>query len=330
MGILHPAIEKAYGVLDGAPVDKELAGELMRLEGAPIIDLASLAHKVRLKFSPSRHICTIMNAKSGRCSQDCGYCSQSSFSETQAPVFPLVSEDEIFRAAENAYENDIACFCIVTSGLGYTEVTPEFEKILSAIDRVKFRYPARNLGASLGVLSPETARLLALHGVAFYNHNLQVNPSRYRELVASTHSIGDRIATVRYANDAGITACAGGIIGLGETADDRIELAFALRELKAKIIPLNVLVPVKGTPLEHTPPPAAADTLKAFALMRLVNPRAVIKFAAGRETVMKDFQGLLMLAGANGFLTGGYLTTRGRDAEDDENFLRELTVFGNL
>ena len=108
------------------------------------------------------------------------------------------------------------------------------------------------------------------------------------------------------------------------------ELAFALRELKAKIIPLNVLVPVKGTPLEHTPPPAAADTLKAFALMRLVNPRAVIKFAAGRETVMKDFQGLLMLAGANGFLTGGYLTTRGRDAEDDENFLRELTGFGNL
>jgi len=126
----------------------------------------------------------------------------------------------------------------------------------------------------------------------------------------------------------GIQACCGGIFGLGETMEDRVELAYALRELDVEIIPLNVLIPIEGTKVENVEPISVSDIAKAFAITRLVNPTKSIKFAAGRETKMKDFQGLLMLAGINGFLTGGYLTTRGRETSEDMKLLEEIEYFG--
>ena len=157
--------------------------------------------------------------------------------------------------------------------------------------------------------------------------NLQSNPERYDELIADTHSIQDKIQTIKYLQKYGITICCGGIFGLGETWEDRIDMAYAVRDLDVDGIPLNVLLPIKGTPLENMPLLKPAEVAKCFAIYRLVNPTKMIKFAAGRETTMKDFQGLLMLAGANSMITGGYLTTRGRSIDDDKDLIAKLEQF---
>jgi biotin synthase len=215
----------------------------------------------------------------------------------------------------------------VTSGLGYTEANDEFGQILEAVDVIRNLFPDMEVCGSLGILSAETAGLLTDHGLANYNHNLQVDPSLYGELVSTTHDVEDRIETLRLLKTHGVGICAGAIIGLGETMEDRVGLAFTLRDLGVGTIPLNVLIPIEGTPMEKavlTPP---LEVIKTFAIFRLVNPKAAIKFAAGRETVMKDWQAAVMLAGANGILTGGYLTTRGREIEEDNKLMTDLKAF---
>ena len=159
--------------------------------------------------------------------------------------------------------------------------------------------------------------------------NLQTSPKRYGELIADSHTIEEKIQTIKHLQEFGVKICCGGIIGLGENFEDRIDMALAIRDLDIEGIPLNVLLPIPGTPLENTPPIAAADVAKTFALFRLINPSKQIKFAAGRETVMKDFQALLMLSGANSLMTGGYLTTRGRSVEEDKKFIAELNKFSS-
>ena len=157
--------------------------------------------------------------------------------------------------------------------------------------------------------------------------NLQTAPERYGELIATTHTIEEKVATIRALKRHGIGTCTGGILGLGETWADRVSLAFACRDLDVDGIPLNVLLPIPGTPLEDRPILPPAEVARTFAMVRLVNPTKTLKFAAGRETTMKDFQGLLMLAGMNSFITGGYLTTRGRSVPEDEAFRTALEAF---
>ena len=326
--MLNPAIERAYQILDGAVPDRSVFEELSRLRGDDILDLLSLASKVRNRFAGGFHACTIMNAKSGMCGEDCRFCSQSSRHDTDIERFPLAGTDEMVARAGEAYAAGVESFGIVTSGTGYQKVTAEFRRILDAIDAIHDAYPGRNVCATLGHLSEETARELARHGISHYNINLQTNPSKYRDLVASTHGVEDRIATIRLLKKNGVKVCAGGIFGLGESREDRLEMALALRGLDADIIPLNVLIPIPGTPLADREPATPAETAVAVALFRLVHPAKTIKLAAGRETRMKDFQGLLMLAGANGIITGGYLTTRGRKVRDDLDFIRDLGTFG--
>ncbi|RMG38195.1 MAG: biotin synthase BioB, partial [Methanobacteriota archaeon] len=187
--------------------------------------------------------------------------------------------------------------------------------------------PELNVCASLGILGEEPAAALAEAGICHYNHNLQVNPAKYSELVATTHEVDERIQTIRNLKKYGVEVCSGGIIGLGETMEDRVKLALVLRDLDVDVIPLNVLIPIEGTPVEKIKPVSVMEVAKTFAIFRLIHPGKPIKFAAGRETVMKDFQGLLMLAGANGYLTGGYLTTRGRSIEEDKRFHSALEDF---
>lgn len=325
--MLNPAIQKAYVILDGTVPDRALFGELARLRGDDILDLVSLASKVRNRFSPGFHACTIMNAKSGMCGEDCRFCSQSSRHETGIERFPLADAAEMVARAGEAYAAGVESFGIVTSGAGYQKVTGEFRKILDAIDAIHTAYPGKNVCATLGHLSEETARELARRDISHYNINIQTNPARYRDLVASTHGIDDRIETIRLLKKNGVKVCAGGIFGLGESMEDRLEMALALRDLDVDIIPLNVLIPIPGTPLAGREPVSAAETALSIALFRLIHPAKTIKFAAGRETRMKDFQGLLMLAGANGIITGGYLTTRGRDVSDDREFIQDLETF---
>lgn len=322
------AVETAYKVLDGKALTETEALALTELEGNDILDLVSLANKVRDKFAPKIVPCSIINAKSGVCSQNCKFCAQSGHHHTGIETYPLLDAEKIVGSARAVHEQGVRSFGIVTSGYGFLKANDaEFQKILAAMDVLHRELPDMNICLSLGVLSEETAKLLAEHGAYRYNMNLQTNPERYSELVSDTHTIEEKIHTIRHLQKYGVSICCGGIFGMGENWLDRVKMAFACRELDADGIPLNVLLPIPGTPLENRPVMAPSEVAKAFAIFRLVNPDKMIKFAAGRETTMKDFQGLLMLAGMNSFITGGYLTTRGRSVEEDRTFLRQLNDF---
>jgi len=325
---LHPAIENAYKVLEGESISREEALELVtQIHGADILDLISLANKVRQKFADPLAPCSIINAKSGRCEQNCRFCAQSAHHDTGVATYALLPKEDVVAAAKKAYSTGVRMFGYVTSGFGYLKPDDEFQKILDTLDALHEALPDMKLCVSIGILSSETAELLSQHHAWRYNMNLQTNPARYHELIADTHSIDDKIATIKHLQSFGVTNCTGGIFGLGETWQDRLDMAFAIKELDVEGIPLNVLLPIKGTPLEKNQIMTPAEIAKAFALFRLVNPTKMIKFAAGRETVMKDFQGLLMLAGANSLMTGGYLTTRGRSIEEDLAFISHLNEF---
>ena len=325
---ISPAVSAAYKVLDGKTLSEAEAMALTELSGNDILDLVSLANKVRDKFAPKIVPCSIINAKSGVCSQNCKFCAQSGHHRTEIESYPLLDTEKIVGSARTVYEQGVRSFGIVTSGYGYLKADdPEFQKILAAMDVIRRELPDLNICVSLGVLSEETAKLLAEHGAYRYNMNLQTNPERYAELISDTHTIEEKIRTIKYLQKYGVSICCGGIFGLGESWRDRVKMAFACRELDVDGIPLNVLLPIPGTPLEKRPVMSPAEVAKAFAIFRLVNPAKTIKFAAGRETTMKDFQGLLMLSGMNSFITGGYLTTRGRSVDEDKILLRNLTDF---
>ncbi|NMA46313.1 MAG: biotin synthase BioB [Lentisphaerae bacterium] len=325
---LHPLIDNAYKVLAGEELSRDEALTLaLAITGEDIMDLLALANKVRKKYAGAIEDCSILNVKSGRCSQNCRFCAQSGHYDTGVDCYELLSPEQVLAAARKVYDAGIRRFGYVSSGCGYTVVDDEFRQILATLDRLHEEFPDMQLCVSIGILSEETARLLAEHHVYRYNMNLQTSPARYAELIADTHSIADKIATIRALQKVGVTNCTGGIFGLGESWADRVDMAFAIKDLDVEGIPLNVLLPIKGTPLADRPLMAPVEVAKAFALFRLVNPSKMIKFAAGRETTMKDFQGLLMLAGANGMISGGYLTTRGRSIDDDMAFIRQLNEF---
>jgi biotin synthase len=327
LSYIHPDVQAAYAVLEGKFLDKPLALKLAALQGQDILDLIALAHRVKTKFAPQGDMCTIMNAKSGACPENCRFCAQSAHHQAEVEEYPLVSEEQMLADAKRAYDHGVRVFGLVTSGTGYEARTPEFDRIVNSVRAIRRALPEMHVCVSVGMLTEPLVEALAAEGVYRYNLNLQVNPAKYHELISSTHSAEARIATIRLLQAHGIGTCTGGILGLGESMEDRVELAYAVRDLNIDVIPLNVLIPIPGTPLENQPLAPVSEIAKTFAIFRLVNPAKVIKFAAGRETRMKDFQGLLMLAGANGFLTGGYLTTRGRDVGEDRAFWAELEKF---
>lgn len=325
---LHPYIENAYKVLEGGELTKDEAYGLAReIGGEDLPDLLSLANKVRNRFAPGLHSCSIINAKSGKCGENCRFCAQSAFHDCGIETWPLLAPEKILQSARRVYEEGVRTFGIVTSGRGWQTPSEDFRQILDTLDLLHAELPEMHLCVSLGILSEECAALLAEHHVWRYNMNLQTNPARYAELIADTHGIEEKLATIRLMKKYGISNCTGGIFGLGETWEDRIDLAFAIRELDVEGSPLNVLLPIPGTPLEKQALLTPAEAVKCFAVFRLVNPSKMLKFCAGRETVMKDFQGLLMLSGLNALMTGGYLTTAGRAVSDDRKFAEQLASF---
>lgn len=322
-------IENAYKVLEGVALSEEEALNLAtEVHGCDILDLISLANKVRDKFAPPLEACSIINAKSGVCSQRCRFCAQAGSYPTGIETYPLLTREEILFGAREIYNSGIRTYGIVTSGKGYSDTDPEFHELLDTMDFLHDELPDLKICVSLGILNEAAARLLSEHHVWRYNMNLQTNPERYGELITTAHSVEDKIKTIKYLQKYGITICCGGIIGLGESWLDRVRLAEAIRDLDVDGIPVNVLIPIKGTPLENLPVMEPADVAKSFAIFRLLNPGKMIKFTAGRETQLKDFQALLMLSGASSMMTGGYLTTRGRTIEEDKTFIDRLNSFG--
>jgi biotin synthase len=260
-----------------------------------------------------------MNAKSGLCPEDCGYCSQSKVSEAEIPRYNLLSAPKLMDAAKLAAERQSKTFCIVISARGPTQ--REIDFVCQITPRIKQEY-GLNICACLGLLTPEQAKQLAAAGVDKVNHNLNTSERYYGE-VCTTHTYADRVATLAACRAAGLQLCSGGIMGMGERDDDLIDMAFELRALEVESIPLNFLNAIDGTPLEGVDKVTPRDCLRGLAMMRLVNPSAEIRIAGGRELHLGSLQALGLYA-ANSMFVGDYLTTKGQLPEADYRMIEDL------
>jgi biotin synthase len=307
--------------LDGGTIDHAEASELSHAEGADLWDLFAVAGRVRERFRGNRvDICSIVNAKSGACSEDCSYCAQSAHHSTDAPIYPLISVDRMAEAAASAKSNGAKRFCIVTSGRGI-DSREDLESIAHGIRRV------REIGlspcATLGTLTREQLAYLRDAGLHRYHHNIETS-REYFSRICTTHSFDERLEVLNNARTLGLSACSGGILGMGEGMDDRIRMAFTLRELGVDSVPINFLMPITGTPLGHTNAIAPLEALHAIALFRLILPEKEIRVCAGRGTGLRALHPLIFLAGADGFMIGNYLTTSGLDPADDLRMVKDL------
>jgi biotin synthase len=308
-------------VLEGGNIGIKEVLPLLGAKGPDIVDLAAVANRVREKFNGNEiDLCSLLNVKSGRCSEDCAFCAQSGHYKTEAPVYPLMEVSRIVEEAKEAQRKGTGRFCLISSGRELKD--KEFETILRALGQIR-RETTLDLDCSLGTLRGERAEALKQVGVTRYNHNLETSESHFPK-ICSTHSFGDRVKTVGVLKERGFSLCCGGIIGLGESPQQRLELAFSLRQLGIDCIPLNILNPRPGTPLEHSESIPPMEIIKTVALFRLILPKGTLKIAGGREANLRDLQSLALLAGANGLILGNYLTTLGRNAQDDVAMVRDL------
>ncbi len=295
--------------------------EIKSLLNLPIPELLSLANKTRKDYLGSKlELCSIINAKSGYCNQDCKFCAQSTHHSADIATYPLKRKEEILKAARKAKDIGAEKFGIVTSGNCLE--AKELEEIILAISEIK-----KEIGiivcASLGALKEDELKRLREAGLTRYHHNIETSPRFYKQIV-STHDFSQRIDTVRAAKAAGLEVCSGGIIGIGETWQDRIDMAHTLKRLDVDSVPINILVPIKGTSLENLKPISCNDVIRTLCIFRVILKDKLIKIAAGRESALGDFQGLGFMAGANGMLIGGYLTVKGRELEADYKLIEEV------
>lgn len=287
----------------------------------PLTELIKIADEIKRKFIKKEfEVCSIINAKSGLCAEDCKFCAQSSKYKTSVTGYPLVEIKEIYKSAKKAKKNGAKKFGIVTSGDRLSE--EEINKIIKAIVLIRENIEIE-VCASLGSLEKTHLQKLKKAGLKRYHHNIETSAAFYKKIVSS-HKFNDRLKTIRNAKDAGLEVCSGGIIGMGERWIDRISMAELLAELDVDSVPINVHVPIPGTPLEKNKPINCLDVIRTIAIFRIILKDKIIKMAAGRETVLKDFQALCFMAGANGMLIGGYLTIKGRKIEDDKKLINDL------
>lgn len=295
--------------------------EIKTLQTLPLSELMAQALQTKLKHRSKKFsLCGIINAKSGKCSEDCKFCAQSSHYQTDAPVYPLKNEDEIIAAAQEAHNIGATHFSLVTSGRGLGK--QEIQKVAKIVTAIKKRVPI-NVCASLGILTREDLEYLKEAGLSRYHHNLETSKEFFLEVV-TTHTFQDRIKTIEATQKAGLEICAGGIFGLGENEEDRISMALSLRECNVDSVPLNILIPLAGTPLADNPPIAVNEIIRTIALYRLILPEIPIRLAAGRESALGDFLSSVFMAGADGMMIGGYLTQRGRTPDEDNRFVAEI------
>jgi len=283
--------------------------------------LLGVASQIREYFKGKKiNLCGIINAKSGRCGEDCKFCAQSSHYNTGVDSFPLKSAKEIVEKAMEAKEAGAHMFGIVTSGTRINS-EKEWEEIYKAIEGIN------KLGikacASLGMLDEKKALELKKRGLFRYHHNLETSRS-YFPYICTTHDYEEDINTVLSAKKAGLSTCSGGIIGLGEKIEHRIELALTLRELDVDSVPINILNPIKGTPLENKEPLMPVEILVSIAIFRFILPNKDIKLCGGKERNLRQLLPLGIVAGCNSLMTGNYLTTTGRDTTLDLEMIQDL------
>jgi len=307
--------------IKGIMIEKEEAFYLVNVTGPDVYELFSYANRIRESFKGNFiDLCSIINAKSGGCPEDCKYCAQSAHYNTKIDSYPLISVDEMVKSAGEAKQNGARRFCIVTSGKRIDDIE-ELGIIAEGISRI------RDIGllpcATLGMLGKEELNLLKEAGLHRYHHNLETSSSFFPE-ICTTHTYDEKIKTIKTAKELGLSVCSGGIFGMGEGWDDRIEMAFTLRELCVDSIPINFLNPIPGTPLEKMGYLNPIEALKIIALFRFILPDKEIRICGGRNVVIRSLQPFIFLSGADGILIGNYLTTRGRNPEDDIKMMEDL------
>ncbi len=287
----------------------------------PFEELISRANRIRKDFAGDKlELCSILNAKSGLCREDCKFCAQSARHTAKISIYPLKQKDEILKAAADAEKIGAEKFGIVTSGNRLT--TKEIDTLSRAISEIKNKTGIAVCG-SLGALDKQELKTLKQAGLSCCHHNVETSERFYPRIV-STHSFQERIDTIIAAKKVGLRVCSGGIIGMGESWQDRIDMACLLRDLEVDSVPINILVAIKGTSFENLDMISCIDAVKTICLFRIILKNKIITIAAGRETVLKDFQALGFMAGANGMLIGGYLTVQGRELSEDYRLIGEI------
>ncbi len=310
----------AEQVLDGNPVSTEQAEQVLKSDNEQLLDLVAAAYRLRHRyFGKTVQLYFLVNAKSGLCPEDCGYCSQSKLSTAPIDKYRMLSVDQLLDGARIAAERDSKTYCIVISGRAPSE--RELKAVEMVVPRVKEEFNLK-ICACLGLLTAEHAARLKACGVDRVNHNLNTSQEHYAE-ICSTHTYADRMETLRNVRAAGIELCSGGIIGMGESHQDLVAMAMDLRALQVESIPLNFLHAIEGTPLGQQAELTPQDCLRALCMMRFVNPQSELRIAGGREKHLRTLQPLSLYV-ANSLFVGDYLTTKGQAPSADYQMIADL------
>lgn len=305
--------------LAGELIDRTTAKSILNADDVVLLEQLSAAYKVRHHYWSNRvRLHFLLNAQSGLCPEDCNYCSQSKISSAEIEKYPLIAKEKIVQAADRAASLQAGTFCMAISGRSPSESV--FNSVLEAFEAVKNKHNLK-ICACLGLLSEDRTQRLAEIGVDRVNHNLNTS-EKHHENIVSTHTFGDRVATIKNVQKAGITTCSGGILGMNETDEDIIDLAYSLRELDVTSVPINFLIPIEGTPLSAVNQLNPRRCLKILNLFRFILPKQEIRIAGGREVHLRSLQ-VMGLYPANSIFVGDYLTTVGQAASNDLAMIRD-------
>jgi biotin synthase len=307
-------------VLRGEPLNRQQALSILQSSDDVLMDVLSAGFRIRRKyFGKTVQLYFLMNAKSGLCPEDCHYCSQSKISDAPIPKYSILNRDKLLDGARVAAERQSKTYCIVISGRAPNE--REIKAIETIVPEIKQKY-GLNICACLGLLNESQALRLAAAGVDKVNHNLNTSREYYAE-ICTTHTFEDRLETLKNVRKAGLELCSGGIIGMGESQSDIVEMAFSLRELAVESIPLNFLHAIDGTPMQQQEYLTPRDCLRALAMFRFVNPQSELRIAGGRERHLRSLQPLGLYV-ANSLFVGDYLTTEGQAPTEDYSMIADM------
>lgn len=311
-------------VLGGGVLTREEARVLFDLESnADIIELMAWANRVREQFKGNKiHLCSIVNAKAGNCSENCHFCAQSAHYQTGSPKYGFVDPEPVLEAARETAANGVQALGLVAAWKGLEE-GPMLDEVCERLEELARDGRVRP-DASLGLIpNQKVADRLKEAGLQCYNHNLETSRRFFPEQ-CTTHTYEQRLQTIGFMKNAGVKICSGGIIGMGETREDRMDLAFSLKEIGAHVIPMNFLNPIEGTPFQDRKPLPPMEILKTIACFRLILPRQEIMVAGGRAVNLRDLQSMIFMAGASAMMVGNYLTTLNQSVEKDLQMIKDL------
>ncbi len=310
-------------VLANQPLSEEEAKKLHNISKLELKKLSESANLITRRFQGNEvDVEQLSNIKKNYCSEDCSFCGQSAFFNTKVEDYELLPKEEIVKQAKKALDEGAQSYCLVAAWRGPSD--SDFQKVCDIIRQIK-EDVGISLECSLGFLTQQQAVQLKKLRVKRYNHNLETARSKFPE-ICTTHSYQDRLDTLKIARDAGLELCTGGIIGMGETREQRLELILELARIIPEEVTMNLLVPVPGTPMELQTPLSIDEILRTFAVIRFLLPKAIIKISGGREVNLEDDGEELLLSGANGIISSGYLTLGGNDMKKDLNMIKKINL----